>query len=57
MVELTGGSLYTLQEHQTVRTNATISRNSDMEDALSQWRKIYLNDTIQIREDLMEIYI
>ena len=57
MGELTGGSLYTLQEHQTVRTNATISRNSDMEDALSQWRKIYLNDTIQIREDLIEIYI
>ena len=33
--------VHTLQKHQNILKNATISRDSDIENVLGQWKKIY----------------
>ena len=50
-------TLDTLQEHQNILKNATISRNSDIENALGQWKKNILKHPAYFSEDIWDIYI
>ena len=47
----------TLQEHQNILKNATISRDSDIENVLGQWKKYILKHPAYFSKDFWEISI
>ena len=48
---------YTLQEHQNILNNATISRNSDLKMHWVNGKKYFLKHPAYFSKDIWEIYI